>query len=191
MAQNSFDDQQVNEILARAGQLEVDAEGQLDRTSYDMLVASAEEAGIEPAMVEQAVKQMEAEWRARRAAKRQKEALLRNGGIVVVVVIFLVLGGGAMKRSSAVRLQQQQVQQLAVLKADVDKAAAQLENVVSRADALKAGASPNDKLMHDDLVGSLNRIATERKRYNEAVTTYNNLARTVGDPSYPELPLSK
>ncbi len=189
MAQNSFDDQQVNEILARAGQLEIDAEGQLDRTSLETLEASAAEAGIEPALVRQAVQQLEAEWRAKRAARRQRQAMGRNAGIVVVVLVILSLGMGQIKRSSQAAAQAQQVQQLATLKSEVDRAAAQLDNVMQRRANLQAGGRLSDPIMRDELVGAENRVAAERMRYNDAVTAYNNLAREVADPAYPALPL--
>lgn len=200
MAQQAYDDQQVDEILARAGQLEIDAAGQLDRTSLETLEASAEEAGIDRALVRQAVKQLETEWRVKRAARRQRQALLRNGGIALVVVIFLALGGGMMQRAASraeaarqVAVQQAQVSQakaqLATLKAAVDQADAQLRNVTERRDALRAGGTLNDPIMRDEMVGAENRIAVERRRYNDAVTTYNAVARSLGDPAYPELPL--
>ena len=190
MAQNTFDDDQVNEILSRAGQLEVDAEGQFDRTSMEMLESSAEEAGLDREHVQQAVKQLEAEWRARRAAKRARQAMLRNTGIVVVVIIFLSLGMGAMKRSGAVAQQTAQVQQLQTLKGQVDQAAAQLDNVMQRRENLAKAGNLSDPTMRDELVGAENRVATERKRYNEVVTQYNNLARQLDDPSYPPLEMA-
>lgn len=189
MPELSFDDQQVNEILARAGQLEADAAGQLDKTSLETLEASALEAGIDPAHVRQAVSQMETEWRLRRVRERQRQETRRKLGIGAVVVIVLFLGGGLMKRSSRASFHQAQVQQLTTLKAQVEAAEAQVRNVTERRDHLKAAGNLNAPGMRDELVGAENRIAAERKKLTDAVTAYNLVAQSMNDRNWPVMPL--
>lgn len=161
-----YTDEQVDAILEQAGTMQIEAEG---KTSREILEESAEEAGIDREYVQQAIKQVEIDWRRQRVERAQKKRLITG----------ISVGGGALLLLLLLMTQRSLSSQMAV----VNEKQAQIQTMVDRRDALlpRLEAGGVDAVaVRDEIAGSENRIATERKRYNEAVAAYN--ARAAGLP---------
>ena len=164
----------ADRVLDKAADLMVAAEGQ-GRLSKADLKAGAAEVGIDPRYVEEAFEAV------RREAAEEKQAAAktkRRVSLAVIVAVSLFAGTAVVTRLS-----------LGGKMAEVDKRRAQLENVVERRGQLlpqlsqlrqRNAEGDSDVVMRlmDDITGAANRVATEKKRYNEAVVAYEHAAGT-------------
>lgn len=234
LSRTGFDDDQVNAILDRAGDLQIAADGSLDLTSQELLEESAEEAGIDRALVREAVRQLQAEWQAEQKAERRERQARRQLGVGIGVVLAVVVVGGLVGQAGRRAETETRRGQVVRLQGELEAARAQLDNVLQRrremvprlvaassgqspaardhaerlrqlalryddasganrprleqelarelsrlTDALAATAAPGsvNRGLMDELAGTENRIAVERKRYNEVAVRYNQAVR--------------
>jgi hypothetical protein len=166
--------EEADRVLDKAADLMVAAEGH-GRLSKADLKAGAAEVGIAPRYVEQAFEAV------RREAALEKRAATKNKRrvrLAVIVAVSLFAGTTVVTRLS-----------LGGKMAEVDKRRAQLENVMERRGQLlpqlsrlrmRNAEGDSDAVMRlsDDITGSANRVATEKKRYNDAVVAYEHAAST-------------
>lgn len=224
LLERGMNDDEAERVLDRAARLMSEREGE-GRHSKDDLKSGAAEVGIDPALVDEAMRQLAAEERARRERKRRH----KRAALVIVAAVTVLVGGGALFTHGTLNDKL----------ADVEKRQAQLENVLARrralvpellslaraqalsasqrahalealiekvenesdlpsqlaadreiADSLRAlhevvarDASPGQQTLvlrvADEMAGAHNRIAVERKRYDEAASEYNRAARSL------------
>ncbi|MCS7273271.1 MAG: LemA family protein [Fimbriimonadales bacterium] len=200
MQERRLDPEQAQEVIREAVRLQQEQENRLE---LETLEASAAELGIDPQHLREALRRVEQE-RARRA-QRQRVMLIVLAVVVGAFVLNLLVSHWLLSRAWAEvalrRAQLQNVQQrqqsliprLEQLARQVDEQ--QRAHLQTLANALRENpqavgtlaqellrdpALRNDWLivrLMDEITGSENRIAVERKRYNEAVARYEQLAR--------------
>lgn len=200
MQEQRLDPEQAQEVIREAVRLQQEQENQIE---LDTLEASAAELGIDPHHLREALRRVEQE-RARRA-QRQRMTLIALAFVVGMFILNLLVSHWLLSRAWAEvalrRAQLQNVQQrqqsliprLEQLARQVDEQ--QRARLQTLANALRenpqaAGALAQELLrdpalrndwlvvrLMDEITGSENRIAVERKRYNEAVARYEQLAR--------------
>ncbi|MFQ3610267.1 MAG: LemA family protein, partial [Fimbriimonadales bacterium] len=195
-----LDPQQADEVVREAVRLQQEYENQIPQT---VLEQSAQEMGIDPAVLREALQRVEQERE--RRAQRQRTALIALFALLGVLIVSLIYSHSALNRawneveSRARQLQNVEERQesllprLEALMREVDsQQRAKLQTLVSALKNDPASASAllttlqndpslrNDWLvvrLMDEIAGSENRIAVERRRYNEAVTRYEQVAR--------------
>ncbi len=195
-----LDPQQADEVVREAVRLQQEYENQIPQ---EVLEQSAEEMGIEPTILREALRRVEQEQAQR--AQRQRNALIGVSVAIVLFIVSLLYTQSVLNRAwSEVELRARQLQnvqerreslvpRLEALMREVN--AQQRAKLQTLLDALKndpASASAvastlqtdpslrNDWLiarLMDEIAGSENRITVERQRYNEAVARYERLAR--------------
>jgi flagellar basal body-associated protein FliL len=165
---------EADKVLDKAADLMVAAEGMGHLSKAD-LKAGAAEVGIDPRYIDEA---MEAVRRDEAAEKRDAARTKKRVTLAIVVAVTLFVLTGVVARLS-----------LGSKMAEVDKRRAQLENVLERRGSLlpqlaqlRQRNDPNDKdvamKLMDEITGATNRVATEKRRYNEAVVDYEKAAST-------------
>lgn len=171
LADEKFSDQEVDDILKRAGNLqhEMDvAKGRVDRSDLE---AGAAEVGISRDLVEQAIKELRAE-RAQETAKRKKQRSISiTVGIVAVIIIILSLFSAHRSLSSKLN--------------ELEAKKAQLDNVLQRRHDLipnlisiaKASAAHEEKLI--DSISSLLQDAQKAGNFEEKQAIEQKLDESV------------
>lgn len=159
-----------------------------DSVSIAELVDIGEQVGLPASAVVDAAARLEAHKDAirEREARRNRILLAAVAGVTLsLVVTFAIALAG---RSSLVEQ-----------RAEVDAKRAQVVNVVQRRDDLLArleGVTLPDEDRWAEVAGSENRIAVEKRRYDEAAVEYNRRAATFsgllgasifGHPTHVEL----
>jgi len=165
---------EADRVLDKAAELMAAAEGH-GRLSKADLKAGAAEVGIDPRYVEEAFEAVR-----REAAADKRAAAKKKKRITLAVVVLAALFGAT---TVVTRLS------LGSKMAEVEKRRAQVENVMQRYAQLlpqlerlrQPGAAADPALQNrlaDEVSGSLNRVATEKRRYSEAVVAYEHAAGT-------------
>lgn len=164
---------QVDDVIGVAAEL---AERDARQVALDDVKKVGRELGLSPEHVEEAVGELrrrEATETVRRTAEARKRRLALTVGGAAVGLVVLTVGLAALGARSdlqsayeAVERQEAQVNTVRARQAEVQ--------------ALFAGRTPTQGA-DDELVGALNRVAVERKRYDEAAAAYN--ARVGGFPA--------
>ncbi len=200
MHEKKLDPQQAQEVIREAVRLQQEQEGAIDAQTLE---ASASEIGVDPQHLREALHRVEQE-RARRAQQR-RIALIVSGGVVALLILNLLYSQHTLSRAWAeVQLRRAQLQNVQERKANLlprleslaqQVDAQQREKLRTLAQTLKqnpANASTlaqqllqdpalrNDWLivrLMDEITGSENRIAVERKRFEEAAAYYEQTAR--------------
>ncbi len=200
MHEQRLNPEQAQEVIREAVRLQQEHENALD---VQTLEASAAELGIDPQHLREALRRVEQE-RLRRA-QRQRIALLTLGIAVGLVVLNLLYSQWVLSRAwSEVELRRAQLQNVQQRQQSLIPRLEQLMQQVNQeqrtrlqtlVDALRenpqaAGALAeqllqdpalrNDWLavrLMDEIAGSENRIAVERKRFLEAAARYEQVAR--------------
>lgn len=195
-----LDPQQAEEVIQEAVRLQQEQEA---RIPQEVLEASAEEIGVAPEHLREAIRRVEAE-QARRARLRQRMILVGS----VLFFLFLMnllyshsvlnrawsevryrkaqLENVIQRRESLIprlealrqQVSQQQQERLESLLKALRHHPEQVQSVVG--EILADPAFRNDWMvvrLMDEIAGSENRIAVERKRYLEAVARYEQKAR--------------
>lgn len=200
MHEQRLNPEQAQEVIREAVRLQQEHENALD---VQTLEASAAELGIDPQHLREALRRVEQE-RLRRA-QRQRIALLTLGIAVGLVVLNLLYSQWVLSRAwSEVELRRAQLQNVQQRQQSLIPRLEQLMQQINQeqrtrlqtlVDALRenpqaAGALAeqllqdpalrNDWLavrLMDEIAGSENRIAVERKRFLEAAARYEQVAR--------------
>jgi len=200
MHEQRLNPEQAQKVIREAVRLQQEHENALD---VQTLEASAAELGIDPQHLREALRRVEQE-RLRRA-QRQRIALLTLGIAVGLVVLNLLYSQWVLSRAwSEVELRRAQLQNVQQRQQSLIPRLEQLIQQVNQeqrtrlqtlVDALRenpqaAGALAeqllqdpalrNDWLavrLMDEIAGSENRIAVERKRFLEAAARYEQVAR--------------
>ncbi len=195
-----LDPQKAEQVVREAVRLQQEHENAIPR---EVLEQSAEEMGIEPEILREALRRVEQDQE--RRAQRQRTALIALFALLVLIVLNLLYSQSVLNRAysevEACYRQLQNVQErresllprLESLMREVD--AQQRAKLQTLVDALKTDPANapqivstlqndpslrNDWLvvrLMDEIAGSENRIAVERQRYNEAVARYERTAR--------------
>lgn len=172
LKERGLSEEEADHLLERAARLQLEAEG---RVSREDLRAGAAEVGIDPRWLDEAERQLTRERaEGERTRRARKKAALVVGGVAALSFVLLL---GAARVSLGGKL------------AEVERRRAQLENVTARRDALvpqlkalaqEAGEArgPLYVRLADELAGAENRIAVEKKRYDEAALAYDRAARS-------------
>jgi hypothetical protein len=160
----------VDEIIGIAAK---HANATADKLTISELVDIGAELGLDRDAVERATKELEERRRAERAAAEKRHRLERKAavaaGIGVVGLLLVFFVSSLAGRSS-----------LSSHLTEVEEARSQVDNVVRRraeVDARLAHATdmnPDDR--NAELAGAENRVAVEKRRYDEAATRYNAAA---------------
>ena len=161
------DDEDVDDIIGIATEIaEQDRKKQVQLDVGDV-VEIGEELGLEGKHVEQAVETFrEREQRDVEASARRKKHLLIAGAVlggIFAILLMLGVSGRSTLRS---------------LKADVDRHRAQVVNVLDRQKRVEAryqGAAATPE-RDAELAGATNRVAIERRRYDDVASAYNEAA---------------
>ncbi len=155
----------VDDVVGIASELEREAEGRLDVGEME---AIAEELRIDPKYVEPAIARLERERAEARAASERARVRRRALGARALVafgaLVALFAFGAAWTRAS-----------LGAAFAEVERTRAQVESVRARqaeTEALFGDREPS-RGRDAELVGALNRVGIERRRYDEAAAAYN------------------
>lgn len=195
-----LDPEKAEEVIQEAVRLQQEHESGIPQT---VLEASAQEMGVDPQHLREAIRRVE-EAQARRARLRT-QILVATGALVGLFLLNLLYSQSVLNRAwSEVRYYRAQVEnviqrreslipRLEALSQQVSaQQRAQLEALIralksnpEQAQALivKLQSDPafrNDWMfarLMDEIAGSENRIAVERKRYLEAVARYEQKAR--------------
>lgn len=195
-----LDPEKAEEVIQEAVRLQQEHESGIPQT---VLEASAQEMGVDPQHLREAIRRVE-EAQARRARLRT-QILVATGALVGLFLLNLFYSQSVLNRAwSEVRYYRAQVEnviqrreslipRLEALSQQVSaQQRAQLEALIralksnpEQAQALivKLQSDPafrNDWMfarLMDEIAGSENRIAVERKRYLEAVARYEQKAR--------------
>lgn len=195
-----LDPKQTEEVIQEAVRLQQEHEA---RIPQEVLEASAEEVGVAPEHLREAIRRVEAE-QARRARLRL-QMILVGGVLFFLFLMNLLYSQSVLNRAwSEVRYRQAQMEnviqrreslipRLEALRQQVSQQQRerlesllkalrhhpeQVQSVVG--EILADPAFRNDWMvvrLMDEIAGSENRIAVERKRYLEAVARYEQKAR--------------
>ncbi len=195
-----IDPQKADEVIREAVRLQQEhAEG----IPKQVLEASAQEIGVDPKFLHEALRRVEQERQ--RRAQRIRIMLIALGVVMVLALFNLLYAHSVLNRAwSEVQARQRQLQnvqerqqsivpRLEALIRQVDQTQKERLQTLARAlqtDPAQASAIATQLLsepslrndwalvrLMDEIVGSENRIAVERKRYNEAVARYERIAR--------------
>lgn len=200
MQEKRLDPEQAQEVIREAVRLQQEQENTVDAQTLE---ASASEVGIDPRHLREALRRVEQE-RARRAQQR-RATLIALGALVALFVLNLLYSQHTLSKTWAeVQLRRAQLQNVYERKADLlprlerlaqQVEAQQREKLQTLAQTLQRNpeaasalaqqllqdpALRNDWLvvrLMDEITGSENRIAVERKRFEEAATRYEATAR--------------
>jgi LemA protein len=220
MQEKKLNPEQAQEVIREAVRLQQEQEGKIDTQTLE---ASAEEIGVDPQHLREALRRIEQEHL--RRAQRRKYLLVAFAVFAALFVLNLLYSQRALSQAwSEVALRRAQLQNVQERKANLlprlESLAQQVnqqqrEKLQTLAQALRqnpAQASAlaqqllkdpsmrNDWLivrLMDEITGSENRIAVERKRFEEAAARYEqtagrfpiNLARPLlGYPKQVERP---
>jgi LemA protein len=220
MQEKKLNPEQAQEVIREAVRLQQEQEGKIDAQTLE---ASAEEIGVDPQHLREALQRIEQEHL--RRAQRRKYLLVALAAVAVVFLLNLLYSHHALSQAwSEVSLRRAQLQNVQERKANLlprlESLAQQVnqqqrEKLQTLAQALRQNpaqasalaqqllqdpAMRNDWLivrLMDEITGSENRIAVERKRFEEAAARYEqtagrfpiNLARPLlGYPKQVERP---
>ncbi|MCS7301573.1 MAG: LemA family protein [Fimbriimonadales bacterium] len=200
MQEKRLDPDQAQEVIREAVRLQQEQEGTIDAQTLE---ASAAEIGVDPQHLREALRRLEQE-RERRARQR-KAFLIALGVAAALLTLNLLYSQRALSRAYAeVQFRRAQLQNVLARKASLLPRLEQLaqqasqqqrERLQALASALRQNpdatralveqllqdpALRNDWLtvrLMDEIVGSENRIAVERKRFEEAAARYEQTAR--------------
>jgi LemA protein len=162
----TVDVEDVDEVIELAAKA---ASASADKLSVKELVEVGGELGIPAAAVERAVTELEARRRAeteakeaaRAKAQKRTRATLLGGGAALALVTLLGLVGQHSLRTDL---------------AEVEQKRAQVRNVLDRQahveERLRTSAAPTSE-QEAERAGAENRVAIERRRYDEAAAAYN------------------
>lgn len=171
VAPREVDRDDVDDVVGIAAELAEEEKRAEAKVSVGELEEIAEELRIpskhvEPALDVLGKRREEAAKQASARRARIKTALI--GSVTALAVGLSALGLGVTTTTSA----------LSGPRAAVDRQRAQVETVIERRERIEArleGAPPS--LDRDaELIGAENRVAIERRRYDEAASAYNTLA---------------
>ena len=157
----TVDVEDVDEVIGLAAQA---ASSAPERLTVKELVDVGEQIGIPAAAVERAVTELEARRRVEAEARAQKTKRVRTAaavgaGVLVVLVALGLVGQSGLQSKLTV----------------VEQKRAQVRNVLDRKAEVEArlrGAPPSPD-SDAERAGSENRVAIERRRYDEAAAEYN------------------
>jgi hypothetical protein len=162
----------LDDVIGIAAELSDPGEEQVPLAEVQRVGA---ELGLAPEKVEEAVAELErrerqaaAEARAREAtvaARRRVLWIAAGVGLAAALSALGILGLTALSGQASLR---------AALE-DARRQEAQVQAILARqaeVEALFAGRDPSVRA-DDELTGSINRVAVERKRYDEAAAVYN------------------
>ena len=138
-----------------------------DRLTEAEVDAIAEELGIDPAYIDQAQHEL-ARIRTKHDHERARRRKLLKVTLIGIGVFLVILGWlGIAARGS-----------LLELLTEVDRAKAQLVNVMERQKAVqkRLSGAPESRGKAAELAGAENRVRIQRKRYDESATAYNGQA---------------
>ena len=166
-----IEDEDVDDVIAIASELaekEQQADTRLDRGD---VVEIGDELGIDAEHVEEAFEVLHDREEAaeEQSRNRAKIAIIAGSAVAALAMLALIL---AFVGRSGVRS----------AKSDVDKAKAQVRNVLDRqanVEERMAGAEHNadrDADRDAELAGAENRVSIEKRRYDEAASKYNDEA---------------
>lgn len=200
MQEKKLNPEQAQEVIREAVRLQQEQE---DKVDAQTLEASAAEIGVDPQHLREALRRVEQEHL--RRAQQRKYILVTMAAFVALFVLNLVYSQRALSQAwSEVALRRAQLQNVQERKANLlprlERLAQQVNQQqreklqtltqVLRQDPAQANAlvqqllqDPairNDWLivrLMDEITGSENRIAVERKRFEEAATRYEQMAR--------------
>ena len=165
----------VDDVVGVAQELESAATTAADRKlAVDDVKDIAGQLRIDPRYVEPAIDELarrrEDEAR-QRAAKRASRLAAIKAAMAAVLAALVIAGSGALWTRSA----------LGPPLAEVERHRAQVENVVDRRERIEAiwRDQPAGLDRDAELAGAENRVATERRRYDEAATDYNARAASL------------
>lgn len=199
MQEKKLNPEQAQEVIREAVRLQQEQEGKIDAQTLE---ASAEEIGVDPQHLREALRRIEQEHL--RRAQRRKYILVAFAVFAVVFLLNLLYSQHALSHAwSEVSLRRVQLQNVQERKANLlprlESLAQQLnqqqrEKLQTLAQALRQNpaqasalaqqllqdpAMRNDWLivrLMDEITGSENRIAVERKRFEEAAARYEQIA---------------
>lgn len=200
MQEKKLNPEQAQEVIREAVRLQQEQEGKVDAQTLE---TSAAEIGVDPQHLREALRRVEQEHL--RRAQQRKYILVTMAAFVALFVLNLVYSQRALSQAwSEVALRRAQLQNVQERKANLlprlERLAQQVNQQqreklqtltqVLRQDPAQANAlvqqllqDPairNDWLivrLMDEITGSENRIAVERKRFEEAATRYEQMAR--------------
>jgi hypothetical protein len=164
-----IDDEDVDDVIEIASEIAERENKEKARMSVDDVVDIGEQLGLEADDVEEAVGTLrDREARdAARAARRKKWIRYAGGAAAALAVSLMFMGLIGRGRLNSAR-------------DDVDKARAQVRNVIERQANVEARLAdqPASRDKDAELAGAENRIAIEKRRYDEAASKYNGTARS-------------
>ncbi|MFN3690311.1 MAG: LemA family protein [Fimbriimonadales bacterium] len=200
MHEKRLNPEQAQEVIREAVRLQQEQEEAIDAQTLE---ASASEAGIDPRHLREALRRVEQE-RARRAQQR-RTALIALGTLIALFILNLLYSQHTLSQAWAeVQLRRAQLQNVRERKANL---LPRLESLAQQVNAqqreklqllaqtlqrnpeaasalaqqlLQDPAMRNDWLivrLMDEITGSENRIAVERKRFEESAARYEAVAR--------------
>ncbi|MCX7925000.1 MAG: LemA family protein [Fimbriimonadales bacterium] len=200
MQEKKLDPEQAQEVIREAVRLQQEQEGKIDAQTLE---ASAEEIGVDPRHLREALRRVEQE-QARRAQQR-RVSLIASAVIVGLLILNLLYSQRVLSQAwTEVQFRRAQLQNVQERKTNLlprlESLAQQVnqqqrEKLQTLAQTLRqnpdaAGALAqqllqdpalrNDWLivrLMDEITGSENRIVVERKRFEEAAARYEAIAR--------------
>ena len=167
LARRPVADDEVDDIIGIASEIAEEDRARDAQLDVDDVVRIGEELGLDDHHVERAVDELRERQQqdAEASARRKKHVLIGAGVVAAFLALLFILGLSG--RSS-----------LRDLQSDVNEKRAQLQNVMDRqreVNARYAGQAATPE-RDAELAGATNRVAIERRRYDQAVNRYNTEA---------------
>jgi uncharacterized protein HemX len=162
-----IDDEDVDDIVEIASELQQQESEDAARLDRDDMIQIGTELGLDEEHVDEAIevhqdREEAAEEKARTHAKIAIVAGVAVAFLAILVLILAFVGRGSVKEE----------------RSKVNKAKAQVRNVLDRQANVEKrfeGAELNSD-REAELAGAENRVAIEKRRYDEAATEYNDVA---------------
>lgn len=167
LAQEKFSDQEVEEILERAGKIQHESEtakGKIDRVDLE---AGAAEVGISRDFIDQAIKDLRAEKEREIARRKSRRVISISIGAIAIFIVIVSLFSSHRALNSKL--------------SEVEAKRAQLDNVLQRRHDLipnlismaKASAAHEEKLI--DSLNNLSQESDRAKSFEERQAIEQNL----------------
>lgn len=169
-SKDHIDDEDVDDVIEIATDIAEREQKEKARMTVDDVVDIGEQLGIEKDDVEEAVDELRLrEAREAQRKMRRRKYLTYASGVAAALALSLIFMG-LIGRSKLHSVRAEVDQQRAQVRLVIDRQA----NVVAR-----LADQPASRDKDAELAGAENRVAIEKRRYDQAAARYNNAARSI------------